>query len=115
MVRWNPELKIGDFLTALSVLVALGGFLYLWVKDRRLRRREYADRIRRAAAETVAGLDRWRQLALSLYDTIQPLITDSDVMVLRGSGEPNNITDVRDFSLAWVSVGAGGIRQSDRQ
>jgi hypothetical protein len=49
-------------------------FLYPWIKDRLLRKREYADRIRRAAAETVVALELWRQITLRCYESIQPLI-----------------------------------------
>ena len=97
MLRWNPELKFGDVLTAVSVLVALCGFLYAWAKDRRLKRREYADRIRRAAAETVVALDRWRQLAVELYDDIQPLLTDADQSAFKYRDlDKKNVIQVRD-------------------
>src|SRR5271169_985382 len=92
-----PTIKFPDLLTAISVLVATSGFLYAWIKDRHLRRREYADRIRRAAAETVVALGRWRELALRLYDEIQPLITETDIKAVKNQTQDPYLVDVRDF------------------
>jgi hypothetical protein len=50
--------KFADVLTAISIFIALIGFLYTWAKDRRLRTREYADRVRSAAANALAKIDR---------------------------------------------------------
>jgi hypothetical protein len=91
------SIKFPDLLTGISVLVAFSGFLYTWIKDRNLKRREYADRIRRAAAETVVALGRWRELALRLYDDIQPLVTETDVKAVKNQTEDPYLTDVRDF------------------
>ena len=58
-------------LTAGSVLVAASGLAYTWHNDQLLRRHEAANRIRAAAAATIAGLDLWVELALGLFDNLQ--------------------------------------------
>ncbi len=83
MFKWNPDIKISDILTSASILIAACGLMYTLFKDRQLRKREYSDKIRRAAAETVVSLERWKELALRFYSAIQPLITDADVMLTR--------------------------------
>lgn len=97
MLSWNSQLKPGDVLTSISLLLALTGFLYTWSKDRNLKRREYADRIRQAAAGTVVALERWKELALRLHDDIQPLITEADVMAAGHEMELENVIKVREF------------------
>jgi hypothetical protein len=81
--KLNLEVKLGDLLTLGSVLLALAGFLYGWVKDHRLRNREYADRIRLAAAQTLAGIERWKEVGLRSFDDVQPLITDADTLLVK--------------------------------
>jgi hypothetical protein len=97
MVHWNPEIKVGDLLTGISVLVAVSAFFYAWIKDSLLRKREYADQIRRSAAETIVALERWRQIALQFYENIQPLITETDAMVVKLQNEASCLFDTRDF------------------
>jgi hypothetical protein len=81
-VRFNGEVKLGDLLTSISVCLAILTLLIgLW-KERRLRQREYADRIRRAAARAIMGVSRRRKLALALYDEVQPIITDADIALV---------------------------------
>ena len=65
------SIDVGNILTAGTVLVAAGGLAYTWRHDQQLRRREAANRIRSAAAATIAGLDLWVDLALSLFDNLQ--------------------------------------------
>jgi hypothetical protein len=45
--------------------------------------------------ELVSGgrLDRWRKLALQLYDNIEPLITDADTMLVEGE----DLVKTRDY------------------
>ena len=76
-------MKVGDLLTLGSVVVGLAGFLYAWAKDRRLCNREYADRIRLAAAQTLAGIERWKEVGLRAFDDAQPLLTDADTDLVK--------------------------------
>src|SRR5262249_34861017 len=93
VVEFDRSVKLGDVLTSVSILVACLTLVLTWLQERRLRRKEYADRIRRAAAETAVALERWKELALRFYEEIQPLITDADVRLL----QEQDVVKVRDF------------------
>jgi hypothetical protein len=85
----QPEswIKLGDFFTVISVIVALLGYLYTRSKDRELRIREQADNLRTAAALTHAKLDRYETLFLTFFYHIQPIITAADEMIVRTGSE----------------------------
>jgi hypothetical protein len=91
-LRLKPDVEVGDLVTAFSVLVALAGLLIALLNERGARRREYADRIRRAAARCVAALERWSAIIGGFYDDIQPLITETDSYLVR----TQDITATRD-------------------
>lgn len=76
-----------------AVLVSILTLLASLRKDRNLRTKEYADRVRRSAALVAARADRWRQLSLSLFQDIQVPITEADTMLT----EEGDIRRVRDF------------------
>jgi hypothetical protein len=63
---FDPQLTVGDLITAIAVLVSAVGILVELRKDRDLRRKELADKVRRSAGLIVAKLDRWRQLISSI-------------------------------------------------
>jgi len=75
-MQFDATLKIGDLLTSASVLVAATALIVAWWKDRSLRRRELADKIRRAAGNTLARLERWQEIVLALFDDAQPLFVE---------------------------------------
>jgi hypothetical protein len=75
-LRFDFALRFGDVLTSVSVLLALSGFLYSWRKDRRLRTKEYADRVRAAASMTLAKIDRCESLYLSFIDRARPAFAE---------------------------------------
>src|SRR5215471_13273566 len=75
--------KRSDMITSLSVVLAALGLLYTWTKDRNLRTKEYADRVRAAAAITLAKIDRCESLFLSFFQSLQPIITEADDFFVR--------------------------------
>ena len=64
----------------ITALIALSGLIYAWFKDLQLKRKTYADKIRVSAGEIIAKLERRKSIMLSLYQEIQPLITDADIL-----------------------------------
>jgi len=68
-------------LTSVSVIIALLGFLYAWRKDRKLRTKEYADKVRAASAMTLAKIDRCESLFLSFIHRIRPLFTEMNELL----------------------------------
>ena len=60
----TATVTIGDLLTAFAVLISAAGILIELRKDRILRQKELADRVRRSAGLVAAKADRWRQLSV---------------------------------------------------
>lgn len=85
------KISMGDILTSVSILVSLFSLMSSFSKDRDLRRKEQADIVRNAAGRTIAKLDRWKEITLSLFEEIQPLFVetteilskDYDILVAR--------------------------------
>jgi hypothetical protein len=67
----------------IAVFISILGFLAALRKDRKLRLKEYADRVRKSAALVVARADRWKHLSLSLFQDIQVAITDTDIILVK--------------------------------
>jgi hypothetical protein len=76
VLKFDNKLDVGNLLTSLTILVTLAALLNAVAKDRRTRDREFADRVRTAAAKTLGKLERWQQLSARLYEDIQPLFID---------------------------------------
>lgn len=79
----KSSFSISEAFTGISIVVSILALLYAWHKDRLLKKKEYADRIRHAASSVTAKLERWRELSLRFFDDIQPLITDVDGVLLK--------------------------------
>src|SRR5438034_11513938 len=84
---------LGVLVTFLGVLATLAGLVYNWRKDQLLKRKDHADKVRRAAALIIARLERWRELSIRFYEDIQPALTDADAILTKDS----NIIVTRDF------------------
>jgi hypothetical protein len=95
MWQLDFHLKITDIITSLSVLCAAATLTYSWLKDRKLRTREYSDKIRSACALTLSKVDRCQILFMSIDDLMQPVITEADSFMITGK----NKADCRD--LFW--------------
>ncbi len=80
---FKSSFSISEAFTGISIIVSILALLYAWHKDRLLKKKEYADRIRHAASSVTAKFERWRELSLRFFDDIQPLITDVDGVLLK--------------------------------
>lgn len=76
VLEFDNKLDVGNLLTSLTILITLVALLNAVAKDRRSREREFADRVRAAAAKTLGKLERWQQLSARLYQDVQPLFVD---------------------------------------
>ena len=83
---------------ALAVLGSVAGILVSWARDRQMRRKEYADRIRQAAAMTVAKVERWQQIFLAFFQEVQKEVTQADVSIVKRT----SAVEVRD--AFWLGV-----------
>lgn len=76
-LTFDRTIALKDILTSLSILVSIAALLFAWGQDRQIREREQADRIRAAAAETLAKVERWEELSLWFFQDIQPLYVET--------------------------------------
>ncbi|HEU5382404.1 MAG TPA: hypothetical protein VFV38_43880 [Ktedonobacteraceae bacterium] len=90
---FQPEISVGDLLTATSIIVSITALLIAWSKDRQLKKKAEADRIRRAAGTITAKVERWVVLGLRFFDDAQPIITDADGLLLK----EKDFIQTRDF------------------
>lgn len=77
------EIKVGDILTSLSILISAIILVRAWTKDRADRNKELADKIRTAAAKTLAKIDRWQELSLWFFQYTQPLFVETSEMLIK--------------------------------
>jgi hypothetical protein len=94
-IEFIPQVKVTDLLTSVSVFCAAVALIYTWMKDRGLRSKEYADKIRSAASITLSKVDRCQNLFQSITDVVQPAITEVDGLMV----ESKDVVKCRD--LFW--------------
>lgn len=75
--------SFGDVVAFASIIISVGTLLLSVSRDRSLKRKEYADKVRNAAAMVAVKLDRWVLLALSYFDAIQPVLVEVDAAVVK--------------------------------
>jgi hypothetical protein len=94
-----------NIVALLAVAVSLVTLILSARKDRLLRRTQYADQIRNAAALLTAKLERWCDLAFSIFEDLQPAITDADVAMVEKVGKVT-VRDRfwRDLGLARIGI-----------
>src|SRR5205809_6148245 len=97
------DIKIGDVLTALSILLSLIALLSALAQERALRRRDQADKIRNAAAKTLTKLERWQELNNWFFHYIEPIF----VNVSEKLANEQDIVAARDF--LWKELSAAHI------
>lgn len=73
MIEFERKVNIGHMITVVSVIVSAMALLASWSQSRQLYTREQADRVRAAAGRTLAGLERRHDIALSLFQDLQPV------------------------------------------
>ena len=104
----DRTIKASDVLTSLTIIVSVVALLVSWTKDRDTRTRESADRVRSAAAQTLAKLERWEDLELSLYRDLQPAYVETSETLARKF----DVIAARD--QLWKQINAQHIRVAGR-
>jgi hypothetical protein len=107
-IQFVPDIKIGDILTTFTIVITLFSILYSLQKERALRQKEQADKVRTAGAKTIAKLDRWRDLSLGMFQYFQPIFVDASEKL---SIAPNAEL-VRDF--LWKKLNESRINTSEK-
>ena len=95
-IEWT--IKASDLLTSLTIVVSVVALLVSWTKDQDVRTREQADKVRTAAAKTIAKLERWEAIQLSLYSELQPIYVE----VSEGLAKQFDVVTSRD--LLWKRI-----------
>jgi hypothetical protein len=105
----HPELDVSvgaaNIIALLAVAATIGTLINSNWQDRELAKRQFADQIRNSAALLTVKLERWRDLADSFFDEIQPDITDADMSLVKG----RNVPETRDLfwkalGIVWLSI-----------
>lgn len=104
----NLEITVGNLLTIATIIISIATLLYSLQKDREMRQREQADRIRKAAGIVAAKLERWVELSLRIDADVQPLLTDVDALFF----EKQNKIIARDF--LWKGLVTAQARATER-
>jgi len=82
----DPTTQIGDLLTIITILITLYSLRNTLNKDRMLREKDQADKVRDGAARMIAKLDRWRELSLAMFP-------DMDIAFVETSEEMRRMFD----------------------
>jgi hypothetical protein len=85
---FDTSINVGNILTVVTILVSVSALLLSLAKDRRTRERDLADRVRGAAAKTLAKLERWQELALAYYEDVRPTFVDTSELLARDFDPP---------------------------
>ena len=108
MIRIEWKVTLGDLLTFVSILLSAAGLAWTWQKDIDTREREQAAEVRKAAAVTLAKLERFDQLTDLLFADLQPIIVDTGDML----AEKHDAELARDYF--WKTVSASRLTQRKR-
>jgi hypothetical protein len=92
-IDWT--VSAGNLVTSLSVIIAAMTLFYTWQKDRGQRRKERADKVRAAAARTLAKLERTSDLILGFYDRVDSVFVETSEVLRAKSGDAINQTQKR--------------------
>jgi hypothetical protein len=79
------NITVGDILTFFAIIISAfkltSDINYNMSRDRSLREKERADRIRNSAMSTLTKLDRWRELSKTIFQDVQPIFVDAIMML----------------------------------
>ena len=104
----DRTIKASDVLTSLTVILSVIALLYSWSKDQDSRTREQADKVRTAAAKTLAKLERWQGLQRSMYRELQPVYVETSEMLAKRF----DVSGARDY--LWKQINAQRVRIAAR-
>ena len=94
----KKEVAVGDLLTTASILISLIALLFSWSQSRALVQREQANKVRDAAAKTLAKLQRRQTISTPLFDEIQPSLVETSELLVAGDND-KKVIDGRELDL----------------
>ena len=104
-IKLIPEVKVGDILTSVTIVISLVSILISWSIDRDLRRTQEVDKIRKAAAATFAKLERASEISLSIFELAQHYYVEAAEIIAKESSDKSmelSVMKARDF--LWKSL-----------
>jgi hypothetical protein len=104
------SIKVGDLLTSVSILVSVLALVITLGKDREVRRKEQADKVRSVASRTLGKMERWSKLALFYFDEVDPLFVQTSEMVAAKNSE---LPAARDY--LWRELKRARIHAEERK
>jgi len=96
----DPIVKISDILTLLIIVISLISIRHELEKERILRQKEQADKVRDAASVIISKLDRWKELSLSLFQEIEAAFVETS----EHFGDNPDVEKTRDFVWAKLNL-----------
>jgi tetratricopeptide (TPR) repeat protein len=94
----SERINFSNVLTILTIAISALSLIFSLSKDRALRQKENADKIRDAAATIMAKLDRWLELSLSIFQESQPLFINTiEMLKAEFNKEEFDIEDTRNY------------------
>ena len=78
--RLKREITVGDILTILAILISSITLFFTWSKERQQQRIEQGNKVKSAAARTLAKLERWQEYSLRYYDIVEPMFVDTSIV-----------------------------------
>jgi hypothetical protein len=84
---FNTEVTVGNLVAVGAAIISAVAILAALAKERALRKKELADRVRQSTALVVAKLDRWKQIALQTFDQLQMAATEADGQLIAGGDD----------------------------
>jgi hypothetical protein len=102
------KITFGDLLTFGSILLSALALAWTWHQDIATRERDQATEVRKAAAATLAKLERLGQLTDLLFADLQPTIVETTDLL----AEKHNADSARDYF--WKTVSAAGLAHRKR-
>jgi hypothetical protein len=72
-MQLERKISFGDIITSVAVIVSALSLTWELAKHRDLDRKQQANEIRSSAAKTLAGLERWKNISLLIFEECQPL------------------------------------------
>jgi hypothetical protein len=70
----DPRVKISDILTIVLIFISALTILLTLQKEKNLRQKEQADRVRTAVAKTIANIKSWRDINFSLFAELEGIL-----------------------------------------
>jgi hypothetical protein len=107
-MTFERKITLGDLLTFVSIALAAAGLAWTWHQDILTRQREQATEVRRAAAATLAKMERLGQLTDLLFADLQPTIVETGDLL----AEKHDAGLARDYF--WKTVAAARLGQRKR-